>query len=269
MCPGGAGEGLQQLWVIRSKQDRPAPSPSQAFDGWRGGAEYRGGGQAEGGGVRSQALGDLVARFIDSLDVLALEGQPDDPGEGRVLELSAPLKLRLHEGGVVVGRRCLEAGVARAERLNDDPPRLVAAPGPTGDLDQKLHRALRGAEVRDVQRLIGQQHGDERDAGHVVPLRDHLRADENVEIPGLPGVQDPPLGSTAGRDVTIQPRDPGSGEQLPQDRFDLLRPDAEALEWRSAAPITPIVDRSPKMAVMAGEGARCPMPREGDGTMRA
>ena len=62
-------------------------------------------------------------------------------------------------------------------------PRQLAASGAAGDLRQQLERALGGAEVGEAEPDVGGDHADERDARKVVPLGDHLRADEDVDLP--------------------------------------------------------------------------------------
>ena len=57
-----------------------------------------------------------------------------------------------------------------------------APPGPPGDLCEQLERPLRGAEVGQMELRIAIDDADHRHHRQVEPLRDHLRADEHVEI---------------------------------------------------------------------------------------
>src|SRR6185295_11058000 len=92
----------------------------------------------------------------------------------------------------------------------------IAAPGATGDLREQLERALRRTKVRQVEAGVGAQHADQRDAREVVALRDHLRADEDVDL--------------AARDPRQHRRDAG-GRELGDDRVgDLLGAEALALD---------------------------------------
>src|SRR5439155_3628191 len=106
----------------------------------------------------------------------------------------------------------------------------LPASGAPRHLDEELERALRGAEVGDVEREVGEQHGDERDAGDVVALAHHLRADEDVRLAGPPRPQDPALRARPPRGVAVEAVDRGERMTGAERRLDLLRSDAERLE---------------------------------------
>ena len=67
-------------------------------------------------------------------------------------------------------------------RLHDRLARLLAAAGAAGDLRQQLEGPLGGAEIGQAEADVGRDDADQRDAREVVPLRDHLRADEDVDL---------------------------------------------------------------------------------------
>ena len=68
------------------------------------------------------------------------------------------------------------------EGLHDRLTGALTAPGPPGDLGQQLKRALGSAEVGKTKPDVGRDDADQRHAREVVPLGDHLRADEDVEL---------------------------------------------------------------------------------------
>ena len=61
-------------------------------------------------------------------------------------------------------------------------PRALAAAGAARHLLEQLEGPLGGAEVGQVQRLIGLQHADQRHAREVVALGHHLRPDQDVDL---------------------------------------------------------------------------------------
>ena len=69
------------------------------------------------------------------------------------------------------------------ERLDEHPARSVAAAA-AGELRHELERPLLGPEVRHREAGVRIDDGGERDAREVVPLRDHLRAEEHRSIGG-------------------------------------------------------------------------------------
>jgi len=53
-----------------------------------------------------------------------------------------------------------------------------------GDLGQELKRAFPCAEIREVQREIGIDDSDQRHVRKMQAFRDHLSADENIDLAG-------------------------------------------------------------------------------------
>ena len=72
-------------------------------------------------------------------------------------------------------------------RLDDDFAFDVTASGAAGDLGEELKGAFAGAEVGHVEGEIGVDDSDERDVREVQSLRDHLRADEDIDLAGTKG----------------------------------------------------------------------------------
>ena len=108
--------------------------------------------------------------------------------EGRVAELAPALELLGEEAGDVVARRVPERRRVRLERLHDHLPGRVAAAA-AGELRHELEGALLGAEVGQREPGVGVDDGGERDAGEVMALRDHLRADEHGAVGGGEAVE--------------------------------------------------------------------------------
>jgi hypothetical protein len=88
-----------------------------------------------------------------------------------------------------------------------------------------------GAEVGQPEREIGAQHADQRHAGEVVALGDHLRADEHVDL--APRTRASTASAGAAGDVAIEARDPRAREALGERRRDSLGAQALAID-RSA-----------------------------------
>ena len=61
-------------------------------------------------------------------------------------------------------------------------PGVLAAARAADDLRQQLERPLGRAEVRQAEADVGRDDADERHGRKVVALRDHLRADEDVDV---------------------------------------------------------------------------------------
>ena len=89
--------------------------------------------------------------------------------------------------------------------LEDDLPRRLAAAGAARHLRQELERPLRRPEVRDAEAHVGVHDPDERHSREVVPLRDHLRADEHVDLPLLEGGERLGEDAAAAGAVAVEP----------------------------------------------------------------
>ena len=77
-----------------------------------------------------------------------------------------------------MARRQLDRPRVRLEGLDQHASRGIAA-APPGELSQELERPFVGPEVGNAERGVGVDHGRERDAAEVMPLRDHLRAEQH------------------------------------------------------------------------------------------
>jgi hypothetical protein len=95
----------------------------------------------------------------------------------RVAELLAACKLVREEAAHVVAHGECEGRGIRLERLDDHLAGRIA-PASAGQLCDELERALLRSEVREREACIRVHDRRDLDSREVVPLRDHLRADE-------------------------------------------------------------------------------------------
>src|SRR5450755_2288464 len=114
--------------------------------------------------------------------VAAFQRQQRDAADGRIFKLFAELDFLFVKTVEVVAARVLDRRMKRRERLHKHLALDVAATGATGDLREQLEGAFARAKIRLVQREVGVNDADERDVRKVQPLRDHLRADEDVNF---------------------------------------------------------------------------------------
>ena len=104
--------------------------------------------------------------------------------EWREIATLAELEFLLEIAGEIMVARELNRRDERRERLHKHFARRLAAAGASGDLREKLERAFAGAEIGQMQREIGVDDADERDVRKMQTFRDHLRADENIDLAG-------------------------------------------------------------------------------------
>ena len=104
--------------------------------------------------------------------------------ERRLLQLPPILDLLFPKAVEVVMPRKLDRRMKRREALHEDLAFDIAATGAPGDLGEQLKGALARAEIGQVQAEVGIHDADERDVRKVQALRDHLRADEDVDLAG-------------------------------------------------------------------------------------
>src|SRR5205085_2693597 len=96
----------------------------------------------------------------------------------------AKFQLLLKIAGEIVVARELDRWTKRRVSLHENFTLCFAAAGATRDLSEQLKCTLARAEIRQVQRKIGV---DDSDQGHVWKMqtfRNHLRADQDVDLAG-------------------------------------------------------------------------------------
>ncbi len=67
-------------------------------------------------------------------------------------------------------------------RLNEHLTHPLAPSGPAGHLDELLKKALGPSKISTEQVLIGIQHADQCDALEIMPFREHLSANEDIDV---------------------------------------------------------------------------------------
>ena len=100
-------------------------------------------------------------------------------GVRRVVEDAAEAHLLLGERGVVVRQRGADGVVLGKVGLDDDASRTFAAAGAARELRQHRVGALDRAEVGKAEVAVGGEHRGQPDAGEVMALGHHLRADQD------------------------------------------------------------------------------------------
>src|SRR5277367_2550678 len=114
--------------------------------------------------------------------VAAFEREQRDAADGRIFQLFAKFNFLFVKTVEVVAARELDRRMKRRERLHKHLALHIAATGATGDLREQLEGAFARAKIRLMQREVGVDDADERDVRKMQPLRDHLRADEDVNF---------------------------------------------------------------------------------------
>src|SRR5215471_6036480 len=104
--------------------------------------------------------------------------------ERRKIAALAELEFLLEIAGEIVVPRKLDRGTEGCISLHEYFTRHFAAARAAGDLGEKLKGAFARAEIGQMQSEIGVDNPDQRDVRKVQTLRDHLCADEDVDLAG-------------------------------------------------------------------------------------
>src|SRR5262249_5352720 len=116
----------------------------------------------------------------------------------------------------------LYAVVIGIDRLDDRFARLIAAAGAAGDLCEQLERALRGTKIGDPEPDISRDDADEGHARKVVPLRDHLSTDQDIDLAIPESRQQRAERAFPANGVAIEARDPRRRKRRPEVGLDAL-----------------------------------------------
>ena len=73
----------------------------------------------------------------------------------------------------------------RAKGLNQHATPATPAAGSARDLSDQVKRTLGGAKVGQMLRRVGIDHANERDVWKIETLGDHLRAEQDVNLPPM------------------------------------------------------------------------------------
>ena len=87
--------------------------------------------------------------------------------------------------------------------LHHDAAGRLATAGAARDLGQQLKDALRRTKVRQVERIVRADNAHQRDAVDVVALRNHLGADQQVDLAGVQAYEQPLHVMTAAHRVAV------------------------------------------------------------------
>ena len=104
--------------------------------------------------------------------------------ERRKIAALAKFEFLLEIAGEIVVPRELNRRTERRVSLHKNFARRFAASRATGHLREKLKRSFARAEIGQMQREIGVDDSDERHVWKMQTFRDHLRADEDVDLAG-------------------------------------------------------------------------------------
>ena len=158
-------------------------------------------------------------------------------------------------GGVV----CLGAGdavVPGVVGLDDDLPGLGSASGASGHLCEQLKRAFAGAEIRQVESQVREQHPHERDFREVVPLGDKLGADHQIHFVLTDALVHPGKCVLAVQRVAVHAQNTGLWKAQVQFRLHLLGAHADDLgRTLGAAAWTAMGQRLGELALVATQAS--------------
>ena len=129
--------------------------------------------------------------------------------------------------GEIVMSRELNGRTERRVGLNKNFTSGFAAPGATRDLSQQLERPFARPKIGHVQRQIGVDDSDQRDIRKMQSFRDHLRADEDVDLAGPERVQRFAIGILARHGIGIHPADDGRWKKLRDVGLHFFRPEPD------------------------------------------
>ena len=172
------------------------------------------------------------------------------------------LQLLLVERLVILRGGHANRVMIRIDGLDQHDARQIAAARASGHLREQLERALGGAKIRQAQSDIRRHHAHQRHVGNVVPLGDHLRADQDVEIALAESLQDDFVLPLAGDGVAIQARDARAGKLAVQFLLHFFRTHAEKVDVlalalrayrRNAFGVTAVVAQQAAVAAMKGQ----------------
>ena len=112
------------------------------------------------------------------------DGDQNRVFERREIAAFAELEFLLEIAGEIVVARELNRGTERRVGLHENFAGCFAASGASRDLGEKLERAFAGAEIGQMQSKIGVDDADQRDVRKMQTFRDHLCADQNIDLAG-------------------------------------------------------------------------------------
>ena len=200
-----------------------------------------------------ELLDPRVGHEVHLLGVAAAEDMADEVPFRRIAELGALHQLRRGEALEVEPLGELHRIGRRLERLHDHRALEVAAAGAAGHLREQLERALRGAEVGQLQREVRVDDAHQRHAREIEPLGDHLRPEEHVVAPGAEIREHLAEKVLLPHRIRVDAGHAGAREQAVDDLLHLLRAVALPADLGRAALRA---DRGGRLAVVAEVATR-------------
>src|SRR5271154_5982427 len=155
--------------------------------------------------------------------IAALEREQGDAADGRIFQLFAEFDFLFVKTVEVMAARELDRRMKRRERLHKHLALHIAATRATGDLREQLEGAFARAKIRLMQREVGVDDADERDVRKMQSLRDHLRADKDVNFARAKIAEDFPVIVLALHRVGVHALDARLGKKFGERFFDALR----------------------------------------------
>ena len=196
-----------------AQQELPAVPPLDPGEGGFGGAD-------DGHLPHGETCGEFPGLRTDTGDGLfplfllqTGEMEPHEAGKRRVGQLPAQGQLFRVKSLVVVCLRFADDIMVRIEGLDHDPPRAIAPSPPSRHLGEDLEGPFGGAKIRLAHGGVRGDDADESDARKIVPLGDHLRADEDIDLPPIETLEKLFRFTLPGCRVAVHAGDAGRGEK--------------------------------------------------------
>ena len=174
-----------------------------------------------------------------------------------IVKIPPELHLLCNESPVVVGLRKLHRVVVAMIRLHQHFTRQLAPTRAPGYLRQQLKYPLRRSKIRHPQRMVRPHNSYQRHSMNVMPLGDHLRPYQQVDLTGMQPRQQPFHVVPPTHRIPIHPPNARIRKQLCQLLLPLLRSRTQKVKMLALALRTSRRHSSPKPAVVAFQ----PLPR--------
>ncbi len=218
--------------------------------------------------VVPDAPGEIVSVGQRNIERPPLHDHVDERDRRRIVQARAEFHFALVERFVLLRGRGADAVVIRVERLHDGFARRVAPPRASDDLREQLERPFSRAKVGQPEADVGRDDAHERDRGKVVPLRDHLRADDDVDRPRGHAAQHVGDRAAAADGVAIDAGDARLREPLAEIGLEPFRADASLLQVFAAADAACARHGGRVVAVVAAQPALRAVVRQHDAAVR-
>ena len=141
------------------------------------------------------------------------DDQGGEPGEGRHARGLACLGLGGQKAVAVARQQGPHDRVGRLVGLDQYPARAFGPAGPAGDLAEQLIGAFAGPQVAAAEPQVGVDHADAGQGREMMPLGDHLGADQQVDLTGLHAAHEVRRGLRPGDGVAGHQPGAGIGKQ--------------------------------------------------------